>query len=170
MDRLLSLNKWVAFVVFVILDVVCVAMGMGVPIFCIALGFPVGWYIATRALRSTSNVGTVFKRTVVQGTFTSAVTFAMMLVLWGPTAPMLGDPAADLANFGHPMILYEPKISFVGWLVLMIFISPFLQLLITLFASHVTLLVWMMRNPQSSQVHSPAVDPDGRSDGPEGEE
>ena len=66
MNRLLTLNKWAAFAVFVLLDVICVGMGMGVPIFCIALGFPVGWYIAARALRSTSNLGTVLKRTVVQ--------------------------------------------------------------------------------------------------------
>lgn len=150
MNRLLSLNKWVAFAVFVLLDVICLAMGMGVPIFCIALGFPVGWYIAARVLRSTSDVGTVLKRTVVQGTVTSAATFAMMVVIWGNTARLLGDPAADFANFGHPMILYEPKISFVGWLVLMIFISPFLQLLITLFSSHMTLLVWLMRKPRTS--------------------
>ena len=148
------MNKWVAFAVFVLLDVICVGMGMGVPIFCIALGFPVGWYIAARAVRSTSNLGTVLKRTVVQATLTSAVTFAMMAVIWGNTARMLGDPTADFANFGIPMILYDPKISFVGWLVLMIFISPFLQLLTTLFSSHLTLLVSLMRRPQASEQHS----------------
>jgi hypothetical protein len=74
-----------------------------------------------------------------------------MTLIWGNTARMLLDPAADFANFGIPLILYEPKVSFVGWLVLMIFISPFLQLLTTLFASHVTTLVWLMRNPQVSE-------------------
>jgi hypothetical protein len=169
MNRLLTLNKWVAFAVFVFLDVICLAMGMGVPIFCIALGFPVGWYIAARALRSTSNVGTVLKRTVVQATLTSAVTFAMMALIWGNTARLLGDPAADFANFGIPMILYEPKISFVGWLVLMIFISPFLQLLITLFSSHMTLLVRLMRRPQTSEEDSSAAGLNGRDEKPSDE-
>jgi hypothetical protein len=154
MNRLLTLNKWVVAAAYVVLDVVCVGMGMGVPIFCIALGFPVGWYIAARAVRSTSHLGPVLKRTVVQATLTSAVTFALMTLIWGTSARMLLDPAADFANFGIPMILYEPKVSFVGWLVLMIFISPFLQLLTTLFASHVTTLVWLMRSPQVSEQHN----------------
>lgn len=150
MGRFLALDGRVAFALYLVADVVCVAMGMGVPIFCIGLGFLAGWYITARAVRSTSDVGTILKRTVVQGTLTSAVTFAGMAVLWGNAARMLGDPAADFANFGIPMILYEPKISFVGWLVLMIFISPFLQLLTTLFSSHLTLLFWLMRRPQVS--------------------
>jgi hypothetical protein len=148
--RLLILNRWVAFAIFVFVDVLCVGMGMGVPIFCIGLGFPVGWYVAARAARSTCDLGEVLKRTVVQATATSAVTFAMMALLWGNVARMLFDPAADFANFGIPMILYDPKVSFIGWLVLMIFISPFLQLLTTLFSSHLTLLVWLMRRPQAS--------------------
>ena len=154
MHRLLNIDAKVAFVVYLTADVVCVGMGMGVPIFCIALGFPVGWYMAARALRSTSDLGSVLKRTVVQGTLTSAVSLAIMALIWGSAAPMLLDPTADFANSGIPMILYEPKVSFVGWLVLMIFISPFLQLLTTLFASHVTTLVWLMRRPQVSEQHN----------------
>jgi hypothetical protein len=52
---------------------------------------------------------------------------------------MLLDSATDYENLGIPMILYEPKISFIGWLVLMIAISPFLQLLTTVFTSYLTL-------------------------------
>jgi hypothetical protein len=156
MSRLLKLNRWAAAAIFVLLDIICVGMGMGVPIFCIGLGFPVGWYIAARAVRSNPDLGVVLKRTVVQATLTSAVTFAMMAVIWGSVAPMLLDPTADFVNFGIPMILYEPKVSFVGWLVLMIFISPFLQLLTTLFASHVTSLIWLMRRPQVTEQHNPA--------------
>jgi len=148
--RFLTLNKWVAFGAFVFLDVLCVGMGMGVPIFCIALGFPVGCYIAARAVRSTADLAEVLKRMVIQATVTSAVTFAMMAVIWGSMTPMLFDPAADFVNFGIPMILFSPRASFVGWLVLMIFISPFLQLLTTLFASHLTLLFWLKRRPQVS--------------------
>jgi hypothetical protein len=144
------LNRWLVFAIFVVLDVLCVGMGMGVPIFCIGLGFPVGWYLAARAAQSTSDAGEILKRTVVQATVTSAVTFCMMVLIWGAVASMLFDPAADFANFGIPMILYDPKVSFVGWLVLMIFISPFLQLLTTAFVAHLTLLVWLLRRPQVS--------------------
>jgi len=38
------------------------------------------------------------------------------------------------------MILYEPKASFIAWLVLMIFISPFLQLLATVFGGYMALV------------------------------
>jgi hypothetical protein len=148
--RLLTLNRWLAFGVFVFFDVLCVAMGMGVPIFCIGLGFPVGCYIAARAARAASDLGEVLKRTLLQATVTATVTFAIMAVIWGSVAPMLFDPAADFVNFGIPMILYDPKVSFIGWLVLMVFISPFLQLLTTLFASYLTLLFWLRRRPQGS--------------------
>jgi len=148
--RLLTLNRWVTFGIFPFIDVLCVGMGMGVPVFCIGLGFPVGCYIAARAARSTSDLGEVLKRTLLQATVTSAVTFAMMSVIWGSVAPMVFDPAADFVNFGIPMILYDPRASFVGWLVLMVFISPFLQLLTTLFASHLTLLFWFTRRTHAS--------------------
>jgi hypothetical protein len=66
-----------------------------------------------------------------------------MVAIWGPTISMLFDPGRDLANTEVPMILYEPRASFIGWIVLMIVISPALQLLTTLFGSHLTLLGWL---------------------------
>jgi hypothetical protein len=114
---------------------------MGVPIFCILLGFLVGWYIARRATIATANIKDVFRRVFVQAIVTSAFTFVVMGAIWGRTIPMLFDPTADFQNFGHPFILYDPKLSFIGWLVLMIFISPFLQLLTTIFGSYLTLLL-----------------------------
>jgi hypothetical protein len=145
MNRILTLKAWVAFLAYVFADVVCVGMGMGVPIFCIGFGFLVGWYIAARAMRPASDVSQVLGSILAQAVVTSAVTFALMAVLWGSVTGMLFDPAADFANFGIPMILYEPLASFVGWMVLMIFISPFLQLLTTLFSSYLTLLVSVKR-------------------------
>lgn len=139
MSRALTLNRWVACALYVLVDVLCVGMGMGVPIFCIALGFPVGWYIAARARRLTPDLQQALRGGFVQTLGTSGVTLAMMAVIWGPATTMLFYPEADLANFGIPMILYEPLPSFIGWLALMIFISPFLQLLTTLFAAHLTL-------------------------------
>jgi hypothetical protein len=134
-----------ALAIFAFLDLVCVGLGMGVPIFCILFGFPVGWYIArrviTRGLRLVRMLGKVLGGAAV----TSAFTFVVMALLWGGCVVMLFDPLADLANFGIPLILYEPRASFIGWLVLMIAVSPFLQLLMTLFGSHVTLLWWLGR-------------------------
>jgi hypothetical protein len=53
---------------------------------------------------------------------------------------MIWDPKADLANFGIPLILYDPKMSFIGWLILMIVISPFLQLMSAVFTAFITLM------------------------------
>jgi len=145
MNRILTVKAWVVFAAYVFADVVCVGMGMGVPIFCIGFGFLVGWYIAARAIRSASDLGEALGRILMQAVVTSAVTFVLMAVLWGRVTGMLFDPAADFVSFGIPMILYDPRASFVGWLVLMIFISPFLQLLTTLFSSYLTLLVSVKR-------------------------
>jgi len=62
-----------------------------------------------------------------------------MVIIWVPISTMLINPTADFAHFGIPMILYDPKLSFIGWIILMVFISPFLQLLTTVFAAQVTM-------------------------------
>lgn len=71
MGRIFRLNTKVVFIIFIILDLFCVAMGMS--------------------------------------------------ILWGRTISMLFDSNPDLKNFGIPLILYDPKISFIGWLVLMVY-------------------------------------------------
>jgi hypothetical protein len=141
MGRLLTIDWRIAFAAYVMADVLCVGIGMGVPVFCIGLGFLVGWYIAMRAIRVKSDVRQTLRTVLLHAVATSLVTFVLMVLLWGPTTQLLFDPTFDVANFGHPDILYDPTVSFVGWLVLMIFISPFLQLLTTLFSSYLTLSV-----------------------------
>ena len=143
MDRILRLNTKTAFAIFVIVDLVCVGMGMGVPLACILFGFFVGWYIGKRATIATANVKDILWKVLVQAIITSAFTLVVMSLIWGSTIPMLFDPRADFQNFGHPFILYDPKLSFMGWLILMILISPFLQLLMTIFGSYLTLLHWV---------------------------
>lgn len=113
---------------------------MGVPIFCILLGFPLGWYITKRISIFTAHSYLMYYRVLKLSLLASAFTFLQMVVIWGRTIPMLFDPVSDFQNFGHPFILYDPKTSFIGWLILMIFISPFLQLLTTIFASYMTLI------------------------------
>jgi hypothetical protein len=63
---------------------------------------------------------------------------------------MLSDPAADIAHFGIPLILYEPVASFIGWIVLMVLISPFLQALAAAFSSSVRLAWFPPSNLQRS--------------------
>jgi len=123
---------------------------MGVPIFCILFGLPVGWYIARRIALLRFDTRRMLSNILLGAILTSAFTFIGMALLWGPWTAMLFDPTADLANLGAPLILYEPVASFIGWLVLMIVISPFLQLLMTLFGAHLTLLWRLSRDGEVS--------------------
>ncbi len=140
MDRLFRLNSKIVLLIFVFLDLICVGMGMGVPIFCILFGFVVGWYIARRITLLYEVPGDVLKKVLHYAITTSLFTFIVMAVLWVPTIKLLFTLGYDFKNFGIPLILYNPRISFIGWLALMIFISPFLQLLTTIFAAYLTLL------------------------------
>ncbi|HEX9913259.1 MAG TPA: hypothetical protein VGB01_08440 [candidate division Zixibacteria bacterium] len=142
MNKIFKLNLKIAFLIFVFLDLICVGMGMGVPIFCILFGFLVGWYIVRRVILQEENPKDILKKSFKYAVTTSLFTFVVMAVLWGPTIKLLFTPGYDFKNFGIPLILYDPKISFIGWLVLMIFISPFLQLLSTIFGVYLTLLKW----------------------------
>jgi len=145
--KLFALRIGWALVIFAFFDLITVGMGMGVPIASILFGLPVGWYIAQRVTARPLRVGQMLGKVLMGAALTSAFTFVAMSLLWGPCVAMLFDPQADLANFGIPQILYEPTASFIGWLVLMIVISPFLQLLMTLFGSHLTLL-WRLRKEE----------------------
>ncbi len=100
---------------------------------------------------------------LVGAALTSAFTFVGMALLWGPWSALLFDSTAELANLGAPLILYEPLASFIGWLVLMIVISPFLQFLMTLLGSHLTLLWWLSRSqPMTQEVRASDIDELGR--------
>ncbi len=125
---------------------------MGVPIFCILFGFIVGWFAVKYVTSTTTSISIVFRKLILYALLTSAVTLLWMLVLWGPTISMLFDPSRDLANFGIPMILYEPLASFIGWIVLMVLISPFLQLLTTIFGSYLALLGWVNKESGIQQT------------------
>jgi hypothetical protein len=143
MRRLLALRPGWALAVYVVLDTICVGMGMGVPIFCILFGFLVGWFIVRYVTATTVDLWHVLAKALLCGAVTTAYTFLLMALIWGGSVSMLFDAGADFVNFGMPLILYEPKASFIGWLVLMIGISPFLQLLATVFGAYLTLLGWL---------------------------
>lgn len=143
MHKLLDIKPLWAFAIFIPLDLFCVAMGMGVPIFCILFGFLVGWVIVPYITNKSSQLDQVFRKVLIYAVTTAAFTLLVMLILWAPFSTNLFDPTKDLAQTGIPMILYEPKASFIGWIVLMILISPFLQLLTTLFSAYLALWRWM---------------------------
>jgi len=139
MNKIFKINKKAFFVVYILLDTFFVGIGMGIPFFCILFGFPVGWFIAKRLRTTEQNLEIILSKILKYGIVSSIFTFILMIIIWGPISTMILDPNANIANFGIPMILYGPKISFIGWIILMVFISPFLQLLTTIFASNVVL-------------------------------
>jgi hypothetical protein len=141
LNGLLNLRPRGAFALFVALDIFCMGAGMGVPVLNILLGFAVGWYLVRWISRSTQGAVEILKHLLRYATITSCVTLAGVILIWGPTVRLLFDGKTDLANFGIPQILYKPQASFIGWLTLMIVISPFLQLLTTIFGGYVALLV-----------------------------
>jgi hypothetical protein len=143
MNKTFKINKNMAVAIYIILNVIFVGIGMGIPIFCILLGFPLGWYLAKQLNLSQNGLNDIVGAILKYSLLASFFTFSLMIMIWGPISTMLLDPAADFANFGIPMILYHPKISFVGWIILMVFISPFLQLLTTVFAANVSL--WRLK-------------------------
>lgn len=124
----------------IFLDLLTVGMGMGVPFFTILLGFPLGWYFARRAALSGDGMGMTLRRVFRWSALLVLFSAIVLLAIWGPTLPWLWGPADELANFGIPMILYEPKASFIGWIVLMVVISPLLQGLAALCAAYATFM------------------------------
>jgi hypothetical protein len=119
--------------VFLVLDVIAVGAGMGVPIFAIFLGFPVGWFLAGEVGLRRAYTGDDLKSLLRSAALTSAVTFALMAVIWLHLLRMLSGPRAAIASFGLPLLLYDPVASLVGWVVLMVIVSPVLQVLTTVF-------------------------------------
>jgi hypothetical protein len=151
-------------IAFLALDTLAVGMGMGVPIFPILLGFPVGCLLPRFLPGSTRTWPQALRRVLLFSGLTASYTFLLMLLIWGPTVRLLFDPAADLANFGIPMILYQPRASFIGWQVLMILISPFLQLLTTLFGAHVAMVASLPRGLALDGLRAPRAGIGGERD------
>ena len=145
-----------ALVIFAVLDTIAVGAGMGVPFFAILFGFLVGWFVPKVVFQSPVTLQQTLRRVLAGAALTSALTFLLMLLIWAPITSMLFDPKADLANFGIPMLLYEPRASFIGWIVLMIVISPFLQMLATVFGACLELAL-VSRRPGENLAQKPNV-------------
>ncbi len=144
-------QNWIgALVAYVVMDVLCAGLGMGVPLFCILLGFLAGWFGAMRAWYFVPGQVGAMRRSLRYALVTSLVTVAIMAAIWGRLVPLVFHPVINPGNMGLPLLLYEPRASLIGWLVLMILISPFLQFLMTLFGSFVTLLFVFRRWPEGA--------------------
>jgi hypothetical protein len=142
-------QNWVgALVAYVVIDGLCAGLGMGVPLFCILLGFSVGWFGALRAWHFVPGKAAAMKRSLRYALLTSLVTLVIMVVLWGRLVPLAFHPYINPTNMGLPLLLYEPKASLIGWLVLMMLVSPFLQFTMTVFGSFVTFLFVFSRWPE----------------------
>ena len=141
MNKILGLKLGWLFFIYIIIDILCAGAGMGVPIFCILFGFLTGWGIIKILLLRTNDLNEILKISIKYGLITTLITFLLMLIIWGTAIILFFNQNYDLKNFGHPLILYDPKLSFIGWIVLMILISPFLQLLTTIFSFYMTLII-----------------------------
>ena len=128
---------------FILIDVICTGMGMGVPFFCILLGIPVGWFLVLYVTDKTTDVREVLWRVLIYAAIAAGITMVGMLIIWIPFSALLFEPGSDLSTVGMPLILYQPRASLIGWLALMIIVSPVLQLLTTLFGAYLTLLGWL---------------------------
>ncbi len=148
MKSLLSGRKIIPVALYCLADLFAVAMGMGVPIFAILLGFIVGWRIPKSFISENIDARGLLRKCTGMALIDSLFTFLVMLSLWGPSTRLLLNPNSDYVNFGIPMILYQPKASFVGWILLMIVISPFLQMLTILFSSVIRII--FMKTPDPS--------------------
>ncbi len=153
MEMFFTLNRKQTTLLFLLADTLCVGAGMGVPIFCILFGFPLGWYIARRILLSGDAPRLIYPRILKISLLTTGYTFFLLVAIWSAAILINIHSTADIPNFGHPSILFDPVTSFYGWLVLMVLVSPFLQLLTTIFAAFVTLLRLIGRDacPESAE-------------------
>ncbi len=139
MTRLLSISPKAAVALFVVLDVLTIGpMGMGVPFFTILLGFPVGWFAARR--RRALPVREAMRGCYSVALSTSGLSMAVLAALWLPWLPAAWGTEGELIQTGIPMILYGPRASFIGWIALMVVVSPVLEVLTTLASSYVTLM------------------------------
>ena len=135
MSKILIMRYWILLIIYAVICTILAGIGMGVPILNILSGFLIGWFAVLRAERLYNDLGQRMSRVLLYCSLCAVITLGVMLAIWAQTIPMVFAPLAELEDFGHPMILFEPRLSFIGWLVLMIIISPFLQLLTSVFSA-----------------------------------
>ena len=126
-------KKWLAITIYIFLDILTIGLGMGVPFFTIIFGSLVGWLLP-EFLKLPPDLSLDSLRKLLRAAALSVmVSLAILGAIWLPAAlSWLRNSSKDLAQFGMPLILFEPRASFIGWICLMVLISPFMQFLMTL--------------------------------------
>jgi hypothetical protein len=142
-------------VIYVVMDVLCAALGMGVPFACILLGFPVGVFAALRAEYLVGEPAGAMRRALRYAFITSGVTFVLMAAQWGWLLKFLFNPRVDPGSMGLPLILYDPIPSFIGWIVLMVVVSPALQFVVTLMGAYLAFMVRLHKGWGEGRVAPP---------------
>lgn len=132
-------RRHVALIAFCLADVFAIGLGMGVPVFAVALGFVAGWWVARRALAEGSELRDAVRRVLAWGLALAGTSLAALLLTWGPQIGTVLDPAVSATNWGIPLVLYTSQASKIGWFVLMVAISPVLEFMAVAAAGMVTL-------------------------------
>jgi len=138
-QKILKISPTKAVILYIFLDVICTGLGMGVPFLNILLGFLIGCFLASRAIEKTGDTAESARDSLKKGLLTSLFTMVQMIFIWWPYFLKFFEKGFDFKNTGIPNILYTPKASLVGWLILMVIISPFLQMLMSAFGSMLVL-------------------------------
>ena len=141
MDRVYRMKTWKAIVLLAAAETLCVGAGMGVPVFVILFGVPVGWWIGRRNSLDAELQPSTLRRALWGALVPASMTLGFMAVIWLPQIRLLGDPSFDAAEWGIPMWLYTPTASFWGWMALMVVVSPALQLLTAVFGAFLALML-----------------------------
>jgi hypothetical protein len=131
-----------AFISYIVMDLLLAGLGFGTPLFCIAFGFAVGWFGAMRAWFFVPDTRGAMTRALRYAFLTSAVTMVLMAVIWGRLVPIVLNQRVNPGALGLPLNLYDSRLSLVGWLLLMVFTGPAIQVLMTAFGSYVTFIAW----------------------------
>lgn len=130
---------------YAMLDVLMAAAGMGVPVFCILLAVPVGAFCAARAEYFLKDIGPAMRRVLRYSLITSGVTLVVMTGFWWWLLPYLPRNGPDVHRLAIPLILYEPKLSLIGWVVLMLMVAPAAQFVVMLASAFVVFAVRLRR-------------------------
>lgn len=116
-----------ALIVTVVLEIVTVGAGMGVPLFAILLGFAIGWWLGRRVLREHAPDARALRGLLSAAVVPTLFTLGLMVVIWLPQIRLLYEWNFDVRKWGIPLLLFEPVPSFWAWMALMVVISPVLQ-------------------------------------------
>lgn len=120
-------------------NVFLIGAGMGVPVFAVLYGLPVGWWLGTR-LATGPDVQAALRSLVLSGAGLAGASLLVLTFVWGPHVHLAFDPQVDAVAFGIPLILYGSQASMAAWFVLMLVIAPLGQFALVVTAGVLAML------------------------------